>query len=260
VSSAPWFYMSMLPPPGGVGQLTREEVKHALGAKRLSVGDEVTLFDGRGGVAIARLGAGRTSDGSMPVEIVEHQQQPAPSPPVIIATAIPKGDRWSTLLDMATQLGATAFAALDCERSVVRSASLKRARVERILIEACKQSRRAWVPRIDPPGTPPTLASAAIGRGAKLFIAHPGGLDAPTVASAGTATAAAAVTAPAKATATFTREQSRTIVIMVGPEGGFTDDEVAAVIGVGATPISLGSATLRVETAVVAALALCRLA
>ena len=270
MSTAPWFHLAALPDIGAAVHLAREQAQHATNARRLSAGDVVTLFDGRGGVASGRLAGARGRDGSLAVEIVARRHVPAPTTEVIIATAIPKGDHWSTLLDMSAQLGASAIVPIDCERSVVHAASINRSRADRILLEACKQSRRPWIPRLEPGSTPAAVARGAVERGAAVrgevqrgacvVIAHPTGQAASTLLRHSLpASPTAEIGNPRLAPSPPAAQMPSTIVILIGPEGGFTEAEVDSACAAGATAISLGDAILRVETAVVAVLTLCRL-
>ncbi len=237
----PWFHMRTLPEAGAAAWLPRDEARHATGSKRLSPGDEIVLFDGCGGAAVSRLGADRSRDGSLAVT-VERRLECEPLPSVTVATAVPKGDRWSTLLDMLGQLGATRIVPLDCERSVVAAEQVRRERAERILVEACKQARRAWSPILAGPSTPLEVVRRALDPaatpGGRAALAHPGGAPLAALRDAG--------------------DPSAPMTILVGPEGGFTEREVDECRAAGATLASLGDGILRVETACVTALALWR--
>lgn len=243
-SSAPWFPMRPLPAEGDAASLPRDEAKHATGSRRLSPGDEVVLFDGRGGVAVARLGSTRSRDGALAVTVGRRLECRPPVPAVTIATAVPKGDRWGTLLDMAGQLGAARIVPIDCERSVVRAGQVRRDRSERILVEACKQSRRPWCPELAASSTPVEIvreaarARAAVGTGSWIAVAHPGGA--------------------AMERLHHGIERCAAITVVVGPEGGFTEREVDACRAEGAAIASLGDSILRIETACVVALAILR--
>ncbi|UCH52782.1 MAG: 16S rRNA (uracil(1498)-N(3))-methyltransferase [Pseudomonadota bacterium] len=230
--TAPWFYCPDLDPASDRATLPATEVSHALGARRLRVGAEVSLFDGRGQVARAQIAAVNNRDRSVELQISERRRQ-APSAARHLACALAKGDRQATLFDMATQLGATDLTPLECEHSVVTVGPNSVARWERICLEACKQSRRAYLPRLHAPTTPDALCAAR--QATRTLIAHPDGLA-------------------------FARlEPLRTtddVLLLIGPEGGFTDGEVAAARANGAQTVALGDAILRIETAAVALLAL----
>ncbi|MBM4112723.1 MAG: 16S rRNA (uracil(1498)-N(3))-methyltransferase [Phycisphaerae bacterium] len=228
---APWFHMRPLPQAGARAWLARDEAKHATGSRRLSPGDEIVLCDGSGRVAVSRLGSERADDGSVAVTVERQLECEPPRPFVTLATAVPKGDRWSTLLDMAGQLGVDGILPLDCERSVVPTSSIRRDRAERILMESCKQAKRPACPQLLPPSTPLDAVRSGVGRGSGVVaIAHP----------------------ESEPLSRFVDDSPLTI--LVGPEGGFTDREIAECGAAGAVLASLGTCILRIETACVAAI------
>ena len=235
--SDPFFYCPSLAEADVNATLTGDEARHASGARRLRPGDRVTLFNGHGLTAGAELVAfgerGMTAD----FRVQDRHQQPVPRPGLHLACALPKGDRLGTLLDMATQLGMTSFTPLLCEHSVVKPAAAAIERWRRICLEACKQSRRAWLPQLLPAADPGTVAREAAGHDASAWIAHPEGqtLDAKFFAAGGDR------------------------YFLIGPEGGFTAAEVAAAEAHGARRVALGEGILRIETAALALLAAARL-
>jgi 16S rRNA (uracil1498-N3)-methyltransferase len=225
--SAPWFYVSDIPDVDGVAMLDERESRHALGSRRLRESDPVCLFDGRGVEAAATLVEIDTRAGCVRARVAERSAVPAPSPVVHLVCALPKGDRQSTLLNMATQLGMASFAPLSCERAVARPSSGFAERALRIFIEACKQSRRPHLPELRD-----AIAPGDVGHNA--WIADPGGEPFGARVRAG-------VDGP--------------LTLVIGPEGGLSEAEVAAATAAGAVPVSLGDRILRIETAAVAALA-----
>ncbi len=232
----PLFYSEHLADPGATLTLTGDEARHAAASRRLQVGETLWLFDGHGGLARATLlhiaARGRTLD----LRIEERRAEPPPKPAIHLACALPKGDRQGTLLDMATQLGITEFTPLACERSVVRPGANSAERWRRICLEACKQSRRPYLPILHASATPQEIAAQEAERANSVWIAHP---------SATAVAVSRAVEQNASVDAT----------ILIGPEGGFTEAEVERTTGAGAQPIALGSAILRIETAAVALVA-----
>ncbi|NIO42775.1 MAG: RsmE family RNA methyltransferase, partial [Burkholderiales bacterium] len=146
-----------------------------------------------------------------------------------------KGERQATLLDMATQLGMTAFKPLICERSIVRPRTSAKQRWRRLCIEACKQSRRPYLPLIHDPAPPAEVIDQASAIGYKVWVAHPTG--APLVMGDLPVSIADA------------------LLLMVGPEGGFSEHEISQIVAAGAQPVSLGRTILRIETAAIALLA-----
>lgn len=239
--SVPWFHVENLPHPDGVVSLNKQETRHALGPRRLGEGDEVVVFDGRGVWSSARIG-GRDERGGLELVIGEHRTSKPESPSIDLAASLPKGDRLSTMLDMATQLGVSTFTPLKCEFSVV---NLERKRQDpterwaRIMMEACKQSRRATVPTI---GAESTLA-AAIER----------------------ATATGTMIMVGDAEGGSPRERLRgvdRVLVLIGPEGGFSPAEEAMLDEASAAGLlhrmAVGRGVLRVETAATAMLAAIR--
>jgi len=232
--TAPWFYQPSLSDAGAVIALDRDEAKHAAGAKRLRPGDAVTLFDGAGAVAHGVLASATRAELSVSIERVEHVE--TLSPAVTVAAAVPKGDRMATLLSQVTQLGAAGFIPLQCQRSVAGAHKWLAGRGERIMIEACKQSHNAHVPRLHQPCAPAEL----VRRCPMLWVAEQ--------------------SAPPAAAALRDAGRIDHVTIAIGPEGGFTDSERSAMTAGGATPVALGPTTLRIETAAVALLSYIRLA
>lgn len=240
MSVPPYFFAADLGEAPGEVTLAGDEARHAQAARRLAVGEAVALFDGRGRVAQGRVEAARR--GALVLRIERVSRRPEPRP-LVLASALPKGDRLAVLLDMATQLGMTRFVPLQCARSVVRPAARARERWERICLEACKQSRRAWLPAVDEPCAPEQVTQR-IGDGVRWWVADPQG-------------------APVREA--LVGEESdeaagRGAGLVVGPEGGFTGDELERLEAFGVRRLSLGPAILRVEAAAVAgvsALALC---
>lgn len=232
----PLFYFEELADPGAVVTLSGEEAHHAAASRRLHPGDTLWLFDGRGGIARAILLRVSARERELELRIEERRTEPPPRPAIHLACALPKGDRQSVLLDMATQLGMTQFTPLICERGVAKPGTNASERWRRLCLEACKQSRRPNLPVIHPPTVPGEIATHATATGSTVWIAHPSA-QATSIASAVKQSATADVT------------------ILVGPEGGFTEAEVAQATGGGAKLLALGSAILRIETAALALIA-----
>jgi len=211
------------------------EAHHAAHVLRLRAGDAVELFDGRGGSAVARLVRARRGDVAAAVETVGPAAS-RPRPALDLAFAVPKGKRLDWLLEKATELGAASLRPVRFARSVAGAESLSAAARERWrahTIAAAKQSGLAFLPEI----------REALPLGAFCAGARPGVYG---DAAAGAASAAEAFGRVAGAPA---------IVILVGPEGGLTDDERRLADAAGLLAVRLGRTTLRTETAAVALLA-----
>ncbi len=236
----PWFYLDEIPGKDKEVVLSGSEARHATGARRLEVGSRVCLFDGNGLVAVARIQT-LGNRGRNPVLLLEEvARQSRPQVEWHLASALPKGDRQGVMLDMLTQLGVSSFTPLHCEYSVVKTSEKSLARFQRIVIESCKQSRRAFVPEIRSAVAPLELV---INSQATVWFAHPGGNSPVQLAQLVQDT-----------------DKSRSLTIMIGPEGGFSEHEVQVMQDRGAGMVSLGEAILRTETAAVALLAYATLA
>ncbi len=214
--------------------LPDEEARHAAGSRRLEQGDTLTLFNGKGLVSDAKVVSLGSRGRKVELKIVSTRVVEEPVFMLHLACALPKGDRLSIVLDMVTQLGIASFTPLHCERSVVKVGDNAERRWRRIMIEACKQSRQAYIPTLRSAENPVDLSERESG---PVWVAHPGGAVASTMSS----------------------PDDNLLTILVGPEGGFSDSEVEKMIANGAKSVSLGAAILRIETAAVALTSYARL-
>lgn len=218
--------------------LDEGESRHATRVLRLGVGGEIELLDGAGRCAAARLV--RADRSGVEAEVLTVRQVPRP-PAVGLAAAVLKGRAMDFLVQKATELGVAEIHPLLTERTVVRigagEAEEKVAGWRSTAIEACKQCGNPWLPRFHPPV------------GLREFVAKsPGGLM----------LVAALAGAPRFPGEVLRRRDPvpAEVTVIIGPEGDLTAEELAALIGAGAVPITLGSLVLRGETAAVASLAI----
>lgn len=215
--------------------LDKEESHHARRVMRIEVGQEVELFDGMGASASAKV---LTTKPDLSLEIVERRFATAPLPHITLAVALPKGDRASVLVEKATELGCDALVPLRTERSVVDPREGKLDRLHRIAVEACKQCGRPWLMRIEPPTDLSCLLKTLERDGSRKLIAD---------------------TPPQGRTAgPHAADGNGRVIVLIGPEGGWTDPERAAVASAGFTAWSFNAHVLRIETAALAALAILR--
>ena len=212
--------------------LPPDEAHHARTVLRLHPGDAVVLFDGNGTEGRGTI-RGMPADGVL-IDLTEIAAIPFDhSVRLTLATAVPRMHRQHFLVEKCTELGAYAIQPLLCERSVVRPGDPIVPKWTRIAIEAAKQSRRAWVPRIEPPRSlSDALAQAPRFDATVILLPDPQSRD----------------------FAAFTVAHSRcaTIQAFIGPEGGFTADEIDIASRAGAVPVHLGPSILRIETAALA--------
>jgi len=228
--------------------LSGEESHHAVSVLRVHQGDPLILFDGRGGEASGLIQqASRRRLQVAAGAIVRH---PFEFPRrVTLAVAMPKAHRQSYLIEKCTELGAAALWPILGERSVTRPRDDASDKWQRRAVEAAKQSRRTWVPEV---ASPMTLADAlrrvpefdAMGFLHPDPIASPGGMETMTIA-------AFLATHPGKAPG-----DTSSYLVLVGPEGGWTEAECQHAAQAGAVFLRLGPTLLRTETAAVAACAL----
>ncbi|QDU40788.1 Ribosomal RNA small subunit methyltransferase E [Maioricimonas rarisocia] len=210
--------------------LPEGEARHFLRVLRGKIGDRLTLFDGRGREMTAEV----TTAGKKEVvaRILESRREPEPTRRIVLATAVPKGERLRWLIEKATELGIDSVQPLLTERSVVDPRPSKMAKLENNVIAACKQCGRNHLMTLhDPQSLEQLLTNATAGED-RLFAAVPGGPP--------------AVDALASA---YDLDETRTILLLVGPEGGWTDAELARIEAAGAHSIGLGRNILRIETA-----------
>jgi 16S rRNA (uracil1498-N3)-methyltransferase len=228
----PLFYYAALTSDADV-VLTGDEAHHVT-VQRLRPGDPIAVFNGRGRVARGHIQT--ISRTTVNIAVAQCYESPPPVPRLELYSALPKGDRLATLLDMATQLGVAKFTPLRWHRSVAVPAERNQERWQRICLEACKQSRRVYLPELAPMSNPEDAATAVQARGDRLIVAHP-------------QKHTDAEPPPNYAGAT-------PIALFVGPEGGLTEDEVGMFRRLNAQFVFLGATILRIETAAVALLSI----
>ncbi len=162
---------------------------------------------------------------------------PEPEPRLTVVQALPKGDRGELAVEVLTEIGVATIVPWAASRSVAvwrgERADRSLARWRATAREAAKQSRRAWFPRVEPLATTQDVCALV------------GGADLAVVLHEDAATPLASVTVPARGS----------VVVVVGPEGGLTGDEVAAFTASGADAVHLGAEVLRTSTAGVVAVA-----
>jgi 16S rRNA (uracil1498-N3)-methyltransferase len=232
----PRFYLDQTLAPGARFSLPPGPARHAARALRLGVDDAITLFNGRGGEYAARIE--RIHKDEVAVSVtgftdVERESRLR----VTLAQGISSGERMDYTLQKAVELGVAAIQPIAARRSVVKLAGERADRRvshwQGVVASACEQCGRNQVP---PVATPLTLAGW-LGQerpaGGRLLFLSP----------------------LAEARLADLPAPSAMDCLIAGPEGGFEDDEIAALHAAGATPVRLGPRVLRTETAALAALA-----
>ena len=232
-----WLYVSHLETASDAVVLEGSEASHAVRARRLRTDDRVCVFDGMGRIAKGRIRDVIQRPLQVHLAVHDHERQAPPAVRIHLCSALPKGDRQTTMLDMAAQLGMTDFTPLKCDRSVSQARAQVYERWQRVLIESCKQSHRPWLPSLHPPVT------------LRDWIDQCGESDAVNVVADRQGTADGRVVEGRLLSA-------GAICLVVGPEGGFSDAERAHLSRARSEMLHLGDGVLRVETAAVALMAL----
>jgi len=233
----PRFFCLKLPEPGvsdAPCTLSKPESAHARKVLRLSAGDPVELFDGQGSLAQAILT--RYDAGQALCQIGSVRQHTPLSPSFTLASAIPKGTHADQMVGQLTQLGVDRLIPLRTERSVVDPRPAKLDRFAKASVEAAKQCRRLTLMRIDPIQTPGDVWQDEA-------------FDLKLIASPD---------AGAMPDLSVLLKQVSDVLVMVGPEGGFTPGELAGAKDAGCLAWNLGPNTLRIETAAAACAAIIR--
>lgn len=229
--------------PGEQWTLTGPEARHAANVQRLRVGEPIEVVDGAGVRLVGAIAPGgpATATSGVVVEVLSLRREEHPAPRLVLVQALAKGGRDEMAVEAATELGVDAVRPWQAERSVVQWRGDKVARGEQrwqaIVASATKVARRAWLPQVRPfvrgDALVPEVAQAVATGSVVLLLHEQASASIGSVALDGVAD----------------------IVMIVGPEGGISDGEVAALTTAGAQPALMGPNVLRSSTAGPAALA-----
>jgi 16S rRNA (uracil1498-N3)-methyltransferase len=221
--------------PGDLVEVEGDEAHHAVAVRRLRAGEPLALTDGAGTTVTGVVCA--TGKRRLTVEVAGVANAPEPEPRLTVVQALPKGDRGELAVEVLTEVGVAAVVPWAASRSVAvwrgERAEKSLARWRTTAREAAKQARRSWFPRVEPLATT-EQACTLVGAADLAVVLHEdasaclASLDVPVTGS---------------------------VVVVVGPEGGLTDDEVAAFAAAGAHAVRLGDEVLRTSTAGVVAVA-----
>ena len=227
--SEPLFYIDAVPDVGALAVVDGDEGFHAASVRRIRLGERLDLGDGAGTIAhcvIEEAGKARLS-----ARVLARHTVAAAEPAVTVVQALPKSERSELAIELATEAGADAFIPWQATRCVARwdgaraEKGLRRWRA--VARSAARQSRRPYIPEVC------DIASSA------GLVARLADVDLVLVLHE-SATARIAETGIA---------QAKSIALVIGPEGGVTDEEVAALTAAGAAAVRLGPSVLRTSTA-----------
>jgi 16S rRNA (uracil1498-N3)-methyltransferase len=218
----------------GLAEIAGDDARHLTRVLRVEVGQRYEISDNRA-VYLAEIETARKEH----VIFRTLEKLPVIEPPVhmILCAAIVKFDHFEWMIEKATELGVTRIVpmiSVRTERGLDKAAPKRLERWRRIGLEASQQSRRAHLPEIDEPAA----WSDALGTVAAYHYA----LDENT-------------TLPLPAAFPPARHPEDSVALLIGPEGGWTEQERSEFTAAGWAPVSLGPSILRAETAALAALA-----
>jgi 16S rRNA (uracil1498-N3)-methyltransferase len=219
----------------GTAELTGPEAEHLVRVLRAEVGQIYELSDNHN-LYLARIEVARKSVVSF--RVLERLDSPAPVVHISLVGAIIKFDRFDWLVEKATELGVSVIQPFEAARTdpgLVQASEKRRARWEKIALEASQQSRRVHLPRIEPA----VRFAEAVQIDASLKLLLDEISEAPPIFER----------LPEQ------RSSADRVALLLGPEGGWTDEERLHAVTTGWLPCSLGATILRAETAGIAGLA-----
>ncbi|PSL06925.1 16S rRNA (uracil1498-N3)-methyltransferase [Haloactinopolyspora alba] len=206
-----------------------DEGRHAAVVRRIAAGENVELTDGAG--QLVRCTVVAADRNGITCDVDERIEVAQPQPRIVVAQAIPKGDRGETAVETMTEVGVDEIVPWSAARCMVR---WKGERGEKALRrwrstarEAAKQARRPWLPQVSDAVTTAGLVTRVAGATLALVLHEEAGRPLRTVEP----------------------PDDGDVVVVVGPEGGVTPDELAELEEAGATPVRLGPTVLRTSTA-----------
>ena len=206
------------------------EAHHAVAVRRLTAGEHVVLTDGSG--TLAECEVTETGKSRLVAEVVALTTLPRPRPDVVVVQALPKGERGELAVEVLTEIGVARVVPWAAARSVAvwrgDRGARSLAKWQATAREAAKQARRAWFPEVSALATTDEVAELIASVPLALVLHEDGAEPLPD-------------------------DVPERIVVVVGPEGGLTPEELEAFTRAGARTVRLGSEVLRTSTAGLAA-------
>jgi len=229
----PLFYLAALPAAGEPAVVDGDEGFHAASVRRIRPGEEIDLSDGAG--ALAHCVVEQVAKASVTARLLDRRTVAPPTPTVTVVQALPKSDRSELAVELATEAGADAFVAWQAARCVARwdgqakvDKGLRRWRA--VARAAARQSRRPYIPEVSGVVSTADLVDRIDGPALVLHESAPHRI------------------------ADVDLSAAASVLLVVGPEGGIADDELADLTAAGATAVRLGPTVLRTSTAAAVAL------
>ena len=213
-----------------VVSLNESESQHLAKVLRVKEGAQVELFDGHG--SRVRANVERIAKRSVQLRLFSQPERHAPQQSgMTLAVAPPKGDRFRWLIEKATELGVETIVPMHSERSVVNPRDAKLDKLRQTMIAACKQCGRDQLMNIEPVQPLETLPENV---GASSILIGQHSLH------------------QSLSQLTETICGAETILVLIGPEGGFSEKELSLFEAWGAIPVCISPHILRIETAAIA--------
>jgi 16S rRNA (uracil1498-N3)-methyltransferase len=218
---------------------------HHLRVRRISEGEVIPIFDGQGQIASATLVRLGSKSGELAITSVKQDTQSEAPYGITLAQGLAGGDKMDWVIEKAVETGAIRIAPLQCERSVIklhRSSDAERAQKRlihwrAITQAACEQCERTVLPQVEPIQAIADYLSKTSDDHFKDTLK--------LIFCTGDHPSLAKIIAPLPA---------QNVILLIGPEGGFTPEEIALAIKAGFQAVSLGKRILRTETAGIAAI------
>ena len=232
----PRFFVSTEDIIDGIAKITADDARHIARSLRMAAGDTVTICNGLGTEYTARLT--KIRDEECLCEIIDEALSTAePKIELTLFMAYPKGDKLEIVTQKSVELGVSHIIPFESSRCIKKPSNDKEekniARLTRIADEAAKQCGRARLARVHGTMDFSTLLSAVKNYDKVLFCYECATED----------------NSLKKALTELNAETTKSIAVIVGSEGGFSEQEAAALVEHGAIPVSLGKRILRCETA-----------
>jgi 16S rRNA (uracil1498-N3)-methyltransferase len=220
----------------GRAEISGDDARHLTRVLRVEAGQRYEISDNRN-VYLAEIETARKEHVSF--RTIEKLPPQAPTVRLILCAALIKFDHFEWMIEKATELGVSEIVPIETirsERGLERAAHKRVERWRRIALESSQQARRAFLPAVE---EPEPLVNALAREATYKFA-----LDENPAAR------------PLNAALPFTRDLNDTVALLIGPEGGWTDEERFQFTAAQWAPVSLGPLVLRAETAALAALAI----
>ena len=232
-----------VPPPQihtDTATITDSEQHHLRNVLRLTPGAAIRIIDGQGNVYIAEVLDIGTNRKPSEARILTHEFHASLLPTLTLFQGLPKNHKMELILQKATEIGVTQIVPIYAAHALQKPSQNRYERWHRVVISATKQCKRTWLPKLCEPQTFEASLTQLDQFSLCLFLNPHSGQE-----------------SRVQHIREVLREVSRAtaIALFVGPEGGFSNQEVTTAIESGCVPVTLGRNILRTETAAITAVA-----